>query len=171
LDAASGEVISVYDRTEGTHEILYLDGTLYLVSGNMDSEAYEQAQRIQSFSPPIQDKRILAVDAMTARVIWTKHDSDTYYMLPTTLCIDKTRLFFNSPNHLVCLDRKSGDVIWKKPRPVEHNRLGWSAPTLVVFKNVVLSAEGKHNAININAASAKRRGVSSSDNVGQSPLN
>lgn len=160
LDAASGEVVRVYEATDGAHEIIYSDGTLYLVSGVIDSAAYEEARRTQSFSPPIRNKRILAVDAETARVMWTKQDADTCHMLPTTLCVDKTRLFFNSPNHLVCLDRKSGDVIWKKPRAAEHDRLAWSAPTLVVYEDVVLSAEGKHTPGSVNAGSARRRGGS-----------
>ncbi|MHC4677767.1 MAG: outer membrane protein assembly factor BamB family protein [Planctomycetota bacterium] len=161
LDAASGQVVRVYEGTGGTHEIVFSDGTLYLVSGLIDSTAYEQARRTQSFSPPIEDKRILAIDAETGREIWTKQDSDTYQTLPTTLCVDKTRLFFNSPDHVVCLDRKAGNVVWKTRRPVEHNRLGWSAPTLVVYQDVVLSAEGKHT---IDARRARRSGDSSAEN-------
>ncbi|MHC4627262.1 MAG: outer membrane protein assembly factor BamB family protein, partial [Planctomycetota bacterium] len=125
LDAASGKVLRVYKDTDGTHEIIYSDGTLYLVLGLIDLAAYEQTRSTRSFSPPIHDKRIVAVDAETARVIWTKYDSDTDQMLPTTLCVDRTRLFFNSPDHVVCLDRDSGDVVWKRPRPVEHKRLAW----------------------------------------------
>ena len=166
LDAASGEVVNVYEGTDGTHEIIYSDGTLYLVAGLIDKAAYKEARRIQSFSPPIQDKRILAVDAETGKEMWIKQDPDTYHMLPTTLCVDKTKLFFNSPGHLVCLDRKSGNVIWKKRRPVEGNRLAWSAPTLVVYGDVVLSAEGKHTTEGINAKSARRRGDSSGDKIG-----
>jgi outer membrane protein assembly factor BamB len=163
LDAASGEVVRVYEGTDGTHEIVYSDGTLYLVSGLIDSAAYEEARQTQSFSPPIQDKRILAIDAETARVVWTKQDSNTYHMLPTTLCVNKTRLFFNSPDHVICLDRKSGNVVWKKRRPAEHDRLAWSAPTLVVYEDVVLSAEGKHTTAK---RSARRTGRSSDENVG-----
>ena len=88
LDAASGEVVRVYEGTKGAHEIIHSDGTLYLVSGMIDSAAYEEAQLTQSFSPQIQNKRILAVNAKTAEVMWTKQDSDTSQMLPTTLCID-----------------------------------------------------------------------------------
>jgi outer membrane protein assembly factor BamB len=165
LDAASGDVVHVYEGTEGTNEIVYSDETLYLVSGLIDEAAYKEARRIQSFSPSIQHKRILAVDAETGKEVWTKQDPDTYNMLPTTLCVDKTRLFFNSPDHVVCLDRKSGNVIWKKQRPVERNRLAWSAPTLVVYGDVVLSAEGKHAVDNMNAGSARRRGDSSDDKI------
>ncbi|MEA3225819.1 MAG: methyltransferase domain-containing protein [Planctomycetota bacterium] len=75
LDAASGDVVRVYEGTDGTHEIVYSDETLYLVSGVIDSAAYEESQRTRSFSPPIQNKRILAVDAETAKVMWTKQDS------------------------------------------------------------------------------------------------
>lgn len=167
LDAASGEVVRVYKGTEGTHEIVYSDRTLYLVSGRIDSDEYEKARQVESFSPPIQEKRILAVDAESGQRIWTKDDSDTDQMLPTTLCADNTRLFFNSPDHLVCLDRQSGNVIWKTPRPVEHDRLAWSAPTLVFYKDVVLSAEGKHTRKKAKERAARRTGNLASENTGQ----
>jgi len=165
MDAASGEVVRVYRGTEGTHEIVYSDGTLYLAAGRIDTDEYEKSRQIGSFSPPIQDKRILAVDAGTGEVIWTRDDSDTHHMLPTTLCVDKTRLFFNSPDHLVCLDRKSGKVVWKVARTVEHNRSAWSAPTLVVYKDVVLSAEGKHTGNKSNAKAARKTGNDKRRNI------
>ncbi len=145
LDAATGEVVRVYENTEGAHEIIFSNGILYLVAGEIDQKAYKQASEIDSFSPQIQDKRIMAINAKTGKKIWDKHDSDTHETLPTTLCVDKTRVFFHSPKNLVCLDRESGKVLWKSPRAIELNRLAWSAPTLVVYEDVVLSAEGKHS--------------------------
>ncbi|MHC4593957.1 MAG: outer membrane protein assembly factor BamB family protein [Planctomycetota bacterium] len=167
LDAASGEVVCVYKGTEGTHEIVYSDGILYLVTGRINLDEYEKARQVESFSPPIQEKRILAVDAKTGQRIWTRDDSETQQMLPTTLCVDKTRLFFNSPDHLICLDRTSGKVIWKTARPVEHDRLAWSAPTLVVYKDVVLSAEGKHTSKKAKEKAARRTRNSSSETTEQ----
>ncbi len=167
LDAANGEVVRIYKGTEGTHEIVYSDGILYLVTGRINLDEYEKARQVESFSPPIQEKRILAVDARTGQRIWTRDDSETEQMLPTTLCVDKTRLFFNSPNYLVCLDRQSGNVIWRTPRQVEHDRLAWSAPTLVVYKDVVLSAEGKHTRKKAKERAARRAGNLASENTGQ----
>ncbi|MHC4742603.1 MAG: outer membrane protein assembly factor BamB family protein, partial [Planctomycetota bacterium] len=165
LDAASGKAVCVYKETEGTHEIVYADGTLYLVAGRIDTQEYEKALQTASFSPPIRNKRILAVDAENGDIIWTRSDSDTQEMLPTTLCMDGTRVFFNAPNELVCLDRKSGQVEWKTPRPVEHKRLGWSAPTLVVYNNVVLSAEGKHGGAKGGSRTRRRAADAKPKNV------
>ncbi|NQT16415.1 MAG: PQQ-binding-like beta-propeller repeat protein [Planctomycetes bacterium] len=36
---------------------------------------------------------------------------------------------------------KAGEVEWRVPRPLEVNRLSWSAPTLVIHGDVVLSAD------------------------------
>jgi outer membrane protein assembly factor BamB len=54
-------------------------------------------------------------------------------------------------------------VVWKKPRPVERNRLAWSAPTVVVYEDVVLSAEGKHSTAR--AGAAGRRGKADNEDA------
>jgi outer membrane protein assembly factor BamB len=144
LDAATGKVVRQYKETDGTNEIIYSNGTLYLVGGHIDKKEYEKSSEIETFSPPIQDKRIIAIDADSGRLIWAKDDADTDQMLPTTLCLDEKKVFFHSPDELICLDRKTGKELWKSPRPVEHDRLAWSSPTLVVYGDVLLSAEGKH---------------------------
>ncbi|MCK4958568.1 MAG: PQQ-binding-like beta-propeller repeat protein, partial [Planctomycetes bacterium] len=163
LDAASGDVVRIYKGTEGTHEIIYSDGVLYLVAGEFDSKAYEEALDIASFSPPIEEKRIIAIDAASGRELWAKDDLDTRQMLPTTLCVNDGKVYFNGLDSLVCLDRRTGKVAWKVPRPVEHDRLAWSAPTLVVYKGVVLSAEGKHGSDEAKTRASRRGGSAGAD--------
>ena len=36
---------------------------------------------------------------------------------------------------------ESNKAVWRAPRPVTRNRPSWSAPTLVVYQDVVLSAD------------------------------
>jgi len=146
LDAATGADVRVVAGTEGTHEIIHSDGVLYLVAGKMDRKAYRAALAVGKQSPPIRGKRIIAASEATGKLLWEKSNEDTRELLPTTLCADQTRLFFQSPNHLVCLEKKSGRVLWRTPRPIEFSRLGWSAPTVVVHGSVVLCAEGKFGA-------------------------
>jgi outer membrane protein assembly factor BamB len=141
LDAATGEVVRAYAGTEGTVEILHEAGVLYLVAGTIDAAAYTEAQRKHQASPPPRHKRILAVNAGSGKIVWQKAGADTYELMPTTLCANEDRVFFQSISHVVCLDKESGNVLWHARRPASLNRFAWSAPTLVVHKDVVLSAD------------------------------
>ncbi len=141
LDAATGEMVRTYPETKNTLEIVYDGGVLYVVVGTIDFTQYAQSRRRGTASPPPRTKRVVAVDSEAGRVIWQKSDADTRELLPTTLCVDGERAFFQSTSHLVCLDTASGQVKWRAPRPVQIDRLSYSAPTLVVHDDVVLSAD------------------------------
>jgi outer membrane protein assembly factor BamB len=141
LNAATGQVVKTFSGTEETVEILYDSGVLYLVAGTIDPDKYAEAQRRGQASPPPRHKRILAVNAANGEIVWLKSDTNTTELMPTTLCVGNGRVFFQSISHVVCLDKASGNVLWRAPRPVSLNRLSWSAPTLVVHEDVVLSAD------------------------------
>ena len=141
LDAATGQIVRTYAETEDAVEIICDGGVLYVVAGTIDPQQYAEALRRGRPSPPPRDKRILAIQAATGKVVWQKSDTDTGELLPTTLCVGPRRVFFQSTSHVVCLDRASGEVSWKAPRPVRTDRLAWSAPTLVMHEDVVLSAD------------------------------
>lgn len=138
LDAATGTILKTYAGTEGTVEILHQDDILYLVKGVIGNS---EGRQKNPFIPPPRRKRILAVHAGNGELLWQKSDVDTYELMPTTLCIDRDRVFFQSISHVVCLDKKSGDVLWRTRRPASLNRMSWSTPTLVVHDDVVLSAD------------------------------
>ncbi len=152
LDAATGKTLQTYEGTEGTQEILYVDGTLYLVAGRRQTDWDAQRAReivsqpgyrppFQRYTPPVYDKRLVVVDAQSGRTRWTKHDADTKTILPTTLAVSDGRLYFQNADAVVCLDAATGQVVWRVPRPVQRIRLAWSTPTLVVQDGVVLSAD------------------------------
>jgi len=138
LDAATGEIVKTYDGTRDTLEIVYRDGVLYLVTGKMD---VAEVIRRRSASPPPHQKEILAVDAKSGEVLWRKADVDTQEVMPLTLTVGEDRVFFQNPDDILCLDARSGSEVWHTPRPIQTQRLGWSTPTLVVYDNVVLSAD------------------------------
>jgi outer membrane protein assembly factor BamB len=73
--------------------------------------------------------------------VWSKSDTDTRELLPTTLCARNGRIFFQSTSHVICVNAETGQVDWKTKRPVRTKRLAWSAPTVVAHKDVVLSAD------------------------------
>ena len=86
-------------------------------------------------------KRLLALEAESGRLLWKKADADTAELMPTTLSAANGRAFFQSPQHVICLDTKTGEELWRAARPVALLRPSWSAPTLVVVDDVVLSAD------------------------------
>jgi outer membrane protein assembly factor BamB len=61
--------------------------------------------------------------------------------MPMTLAVRSRRLYFQNPENVVCLDKKTGEMIWRSARPSEYFRPGWSSPTLVAFDDVVISAD------------------------------
>jgi outer membrane protein assembly factor BamB len=141
LDAATGGAVRTYAATKDAVEIVHDGGVLYAVVGTIDPQQYAESRRRGRASPPPRDKRIVAVVSETGRVIWSKSDADTWELLPTTLCVADGRAFFQSTSHLVCLDAASGREHWRAPRPVGTRRLSYSAPTVVVHGDVVLSAD------------------------------
>ncbi len=140
LDGATGECIKTYEGTDGTLEILYSDGVLYLVTGEMD---ISELKKRRSASPPPRQKKLLAIQAETGDLLWQKADKDTNEIMPLTLAIAEGCAYFQNPDNILCLDAKTGDVQWCTSRPLVKQRWGWSTPTLVVHDGVVLSADRK----------------------------
>jgi len=141
LDAATGETVNTYEGTDGTTEILCRDGLLFLVAGDVDAQQAAEAARRRGASPPARNKRILAIEADTGRVVWSRSDSDTAELMPTTLAVSGGRLFFQNAAKIFCLTASTGEDRWQAARPVGAKRPGFSAPTLVVYQDVVLSAD------------------------------
>ncbi|MHC4116860.1 MAG: outer membrane protein assembly factor BamB family protein [Planctomycetota bacterium] len=110
-------------------------------------------------NPPA--KRIVVLDAETGEVLWSKSDAETTELMPTTLAVsggrgrvegvppsnrgqdarDTMRVFFQSPDEIICMNAETGAEIWRAPRKTSRSRLTWSAPTLVVYGDVVLSGD------------------------------
>ncbi len=141
LDAATGETLMTYPQTEGTTEVLYLDGILYVVVGDRSVEVAAEAARRRGITPPPRNRRLLALRAETGAVLWEKADAVARTIMPTTLAAAEGRLFFQNHTHVVCLDARSGKELWRADRPVAVKRPPFSTPTLVVHKGVVLSAD------------------------------
>lgn len=152
LDAATGENVLTYVGTEGAHEILYYDDMLLLILGEPkeDWEA-EEARDIVSkpgyrppfhnFTPPVHKKRVIALDAKTAKQVWKNSKPYTRELMPSTLAASAGQIYFQNTDDVICLNAKTGKLQWKAPRPVHRQRLAWSTPTLVVHDGIVFSAD------------------------------
>ena len=152
LDAATGETVRTYAGTEGTQEILHYDDTLLLVLGdpNTDWRAQKAKQIVsqpgysppfEEYTPPVHEKRVMAVDANTGELTWRSSGSYTRDIMPSTLAASAGRVYFQNADAVICLDATTGQLQWKAPRPVHRQRLAWSTPTLVVHEGVVFSAD------------------------------
>ncbi|RMG01102.1 MAG: hypothetical protein D6741_05700, partial [Planctomycetota bacterium] len=141
LDAATGDVVRTYADTEGAEEILFRDGVLYLV-------IVRDRPSLTSLSPAARNqfywqetpRRIMAVDADSGKVLWAV-DSPA---LPVTLTVGDERVLFHDGKSVVCLNRDTGDVVWKS-QPIERAEViqSFYAPTLVLYDNVVLFSGGE----------------------------
>jgi outer membrane protein assembly factor BamB len=155
LDAATGETIHVYQGTENALEIVYLDGKLYVVTG--DPQAQQAANRAErhgdrpgfghvrpqrpayvELPPP---KGLVVLNADSGEVLWTKRDAATAELMPTTVAVTPEKVFFQNAGHVLCLDSSTGEEKWRAERKVSRSRPTWSAPTLVVYESVVLSGD------------------------------
>jgi len=118
LDAATGEVVKVYEGTENTDEILYVDGLLVL-SINEESRTPSKEDR-----RPIR-KSVCALDAETGRMLWKKgsyaglrakfNSSEPFGRVELTSGGGK--VFLVDEREVLCLDLRTGDERWRVPRP------------------------------------------------------
>lgn len=143
LDAATGRTIKTYDDTKGTEEIVCDDGVLYVVLGTPRPLA--AASGVGTKGPwAITDrsaKRLAAIEADTGRVLWSKGGADVAGIFSLTLAVGGDRVFYQNTEHMLCLDGKTGRELWRHAHPTDPKRPGWSSPTLVVYEDVVLSAD------------------------------
>ena len=97
-------------------------------------EVRSQRPGYRETQPP---KTIMAIHVDTGGVLWTQSDE----VIPTTLAASEDRVFFQNADEIVCLDARSGQNLWRADRPTSRSRPTWSAPTLVVYGDVVLSGD------------------------------
>jgi outer membrane protein assembly factor BamB len=138
LDAATGEVIKVYENTEGTEEVILHKGTLLLVIRSVtDERTAEQAklaELLRRKSSPLDkretaeplvkelravesggDKSIVAMEANSGRLIWKKERADVSRLRTDSLCACGDRVFYQSGRDVVCLNLETGQQIWSEP--------------------------------------------------------
>lgn len=141
LDAATGQLLQEYEGTAGTEEILAADGLLYLVVGT--SEVNRRGGGLFARGePPATDFRFLtAIDAETGKTRWKKSVDQGEYLLPLTLAVRGSRVYYQSTSGLNCLDARSGERLWKTARATPAKRMAFSAPTLVATDEVILLAD------------------------------
>ena len=124
LDAATGEVLRVYKRTDGTDEILYHDGRLVL-------SVNREARRPNENNKAPVTKTVCVLDADSGRMRWKK---GTYAGLRAKydatepfgrleMAVGDGQVFLADQNSLVSLDLASGRKRWRVTRPETRDHL------------------------------------------------
>jgi outer membrane protein assembly factor BamB len=145
LDAATGETIRTYENTKATEEVIFSNGTLFaLVNDNAEKMDYHGTHRFgKGYGATYWDqatRKITAVNSETGDVLWTERRR----VLPGTMAADGKRVIFHDGEGVVCLNRETGDEIWRsKPIARAEKILGFYLPTLVLYKDVVLFSGGE----------------------------
>jgi outer membrane protein assembly factor BamB len=141
LNAATGELLRNYEGTEGTEEIVYSQGVLYLVVGDTrDQQELDAAVRRGEALPAVK-RRIAAIKADSGSVLWETPRRSGPEIFALTLAVSGSRAFYQDTEGIVALDAINGDKLWNSSRPARLARRAWASPTLVAFGDVVISAD------------------------------
>jgi outer membrane protein assembly factor BamB len=147
LDAATGETVATYARTENTEEIILHDGLLLVVTGAPATEQAVKITRRQSGMEGVfpNTKSIAALRADTRELLWKWTESEPRELMPLTLAATDRGVFFQAGEAVVCLDRSTGQERWRSAATGDASKrsVGWSVATLVAHDGVVLWADGK----------------------------
>jgi outer membrane protein assembly factor BamB len=143
FDGATGKTVRKYKGTEGTDEILYKDGILYLtvrpdvreISFKDKKPSLKELASKKPVDAINEAAMVMAVDAKSGKVIWK---TDTETVIPYTLATDGKRIVYHTGKELKCLDGNDGKVKWNiAETTTEANR--WNVhQTLLLYKDIVL---------------------------------
>jgi len=134
FDAATGAVIKKHARTAGTMEFVHDRGILYVVTGDQSDISAVHADLSRSalknsmfrrgaYGPTIRrpadpKNDILAIDADSGSEIWRLSGTSTKGYQGATLGTIGDRVVFAAATELVCLDRATGNAVWRVPAPI-----------------------------------------------------
>ncbi len=139
LDATTGEALQTCENTNGTDEILHINGTVLACLRNIRSE--QQARRTGKRIP----ETIVALDAETGEERW-RHKARR--VLPNSLAALDGRVVYCDGPTLVGLDLESGAPRWTSADKVS------GAP--VLYKDVALvRADGRITAYSLESGARK----------------
>jgi outer membrane protein assembly factor BamB len=149
LDAGSGKTIMEIENSTGTEELIISGGVVFL---QVNSALANHKEFLPKFRYIMEEKRrsqggygwsrgnakrrILAVNAESGKLLWQKESDVT----PLTLTADAKQVYFHDGQTILCLDRKSGQQVWKSA-PIAIARTGSHfAPIMAVHKDVLMFA-------------------------------
>ena len=141
IDAATGKTLRVFTGTERTEEILVSDGVLYLVVGT--SEVIRTGEGLYARGEPSSTdfRYITAVDIASGKQLWQHTCPEKGFILPVTLTVKGSNVFYQSTRGLVRLNATNGRLVWETRRATPLRRMSFSSPTVVATDEVLLCAD------------------------------
>ena len=143
LDAASGKTLATCENTVQARQIMRLgERLIVMVDTAPIMTAKLESQIRRGLKPSPGERSIVVADAVTGKTVWRKKIAT---FIHPTLAAQGDRLFYQTKEHLICLDLTSGREVWQTERPLslKGNELGWESPTLVVHGKIVYCADFK----------------------------
>lgn len=144
IDADSGEILQTIPGTEGTEEIIYEDGILYLVADtNVKKEEFENGPRMNFPNSRWirREKHVLCCDLNQGKVLWSQKSD---WIAPSTLTTSRGKVYFFNGEQVVALSSDDGSLLWKSSElPVWKEMTTFYAPKLVVRGGVVTFVGGE----------------------------
>ncbi len=141
LDAATGKTVKTLPGTERTEEIVVSDGVAYLAVGTSEVQRKGGGLHERGEPKPSGFRFITAIQAETGRALWKHTCPDGGFLLPLTLTVNGSGVFYQSTAGVVRLDAGSGKVLWKTKRLTPLKRMSFSGPTVVATDSVLLCAD------------------------------
>jgi outer membrane protein assembly factor BamB len=155
MEAATGKVLKTYEGTGRTTEFVYDGGVLFVVVGDPTDTAgigdpkgglgsSQFARRaygpeIPKLAKPV--STILAIDTDTGRTLWKKSGADTDGYEGSSLAVTGSRVVYATATGLVCMDRVSGERIWRAAAPVRLSGPPGIAVSLVLSDTAAYLAD------------------------------
>ncbi len=177
LDAVTGKTLRTFEGSDATEEIIHRDGLLFLVvrKGKAELQDYaplhgrvgDQADVRERFFWNEEPRVVMAFDASSGEQLWAKKTR----ISPLTLAADESRVYLHDGERLVCLDQRTGDLVWETDPVTRRESFTFNfGPRLVIYEDVVLYAGGDGNMSSFDAKSGSELWRSSFPNSGyQSP--
>jgi outer membrane protein assembly factor BamB len=137
LDAATGETLRTYEGTGAAEEIILSDGVLFVLANDaVQKPDYDGSRRFaRGAGAKFWDeapRKLVAVRADDGALLWAARQR----ILPGTLAADEQRVVFHDGLSVVCLDRKTGEDIWRsKPIARADEIRSFYVPILVLYED------------------------------------
>jgi hypothetical protein len=147
LDAATGEVVGVYDQTENTDDIVLQDGILLarcrkeIPDYPQGATAWDVTVRRQDGTEParrpsglVGDETLIAIDTKTGKTLWEKPEK---HLVTLSLAALRGKVCYHTFEELVCLELRSGNQLWRQQSEPWPDLTG-TGVSLVMYEDVVL---------------------------------
>ena len=150
LDAATGKVLTTFEDTAHSEELLYSGGKLIVVThvgpgvrpyqGLLPAgrRGFVLAERAIDVAG---SRSVTLIDAATGKTVWKTPPGP---VVPLTTAVDDGRMFHLSGDQLVCVEMANGKTLWARDVAAKAVKSGTAhSPTLLVHQGVVYVALGE----------------------------